>query len=65
MRRCHGHPRWYLGLASWLRLWWLVFLSPVVVWFVSRWVISREEEYLTRKFGAVHTTYQARVRRWV
>ena len=44
---------WFLGLAA---------LSAGLLWWG---VISREERYLERKFGAAYLEYKARVRRWV
>ena len=44
---------WFLGLAP---------LSAIILWWG---VISREERYLERKFGADYNGYQARVRRWL
>ena len=55
----------YLGLALALNnLWALIFL-PAVVAAVDRFVIRREERYLTAKFGDTYVDYCARVRRWV
>ena len=44
---------WFFGLAA---------LSAGLLWWG---VISREERYLERKFGAAYLEYKARVRRWV
>ncbi len=42
----------------------LLFIIPT--YFALRYyVISREEAYLTRRFGAEYTSYQTRVRRWI
>ena len=45
-------------------VWFLVFagISALLLWWG---VISREERYLERKFGAQYLTYKARVRRWL
>lgn len=40
-------------------------LLPAVLAIVQRGVISREERYLERKFGAAYLTYKSRVRRWL
>ncbi len=44
---------WFLGLAV---------VSAVLLWWG---VISREERYLERKFGAEYLSYKGRVRRWL
>ena len=44
---------WFFGLAA---------LSVMLLWWG---VISREERYLERKFGAQYSSYKARVRRWL
>ncbi len=54
-----------LGVGIWTdTVWFLVFagISALLLWWG---VISREERYLERKFGAQYLTYQARVRRWL
>ncbi len=44
---------WFLGLAA---------VSAVLLWWG---VISREEQYLERKFGTEYVSYKGRVRRWI
>ena len=45
-------------------LWVLATLAPF--YFVIRYgVVSREEAYLERKFGAIYLGYKSRVRRWL
>lgn len=55
----------YLGFAiamdSWIVL--LLLLPCLVV--VDRFVIQREERYLSAKFGAAYDAYRKRVRRWL
>lgn len=41
-----------------------VLLAGVVL-VIDRWVIAREEAYLTRRFGDEFETYRKRVRRWI
>ena len=55
----------YLGAAIAAQLIWAVLLAPLVIGAVDRLVISKEEHYLTRKFGKAYTEYQGRVRRWL
>lgn len=52
-----------LGIAF-NSLW--VSLTSILFIFVMNWgVISREEAYLTEKFGDEYTSYKAQVRRWI
>jgi len=51
-----------LGLIS-NNVWLLLTLAPSLL-IVRYYVITREEAYLTRRFGAAYRDYQARVRRW-
>jgi protein-S-isoprenylcysteine O-methyltransferase Ste14 len=55
----------YLGLALVLNNLWALVLLPFVVLVVDRFVIRREESYLTAKFGDPYREYCARVRRWL
>jgi protein-S-isoprenylcysteine O-methyltransferase Ste14 len=45
-------------------LWALLLLVPLTL-FMSRFVIRREEEHLTRAFGEEYRRYKERVRRWL
>ena len=45
-------------------LWPLIFL-PLVLWFFTRTIIRREEEYLEEVFGEAYREYHGRVRRWL
>ena len=38
---------------------------PIILLVVDRFVIAREERYLTGLFGAPYTDYRQRVRRWL
>ena len=55
----------YVGLAvamdSWVAL--LLLLPCIAV--VDRFVIAREERYLSAKFGAAYDAYRQKVRRWL
>ena len=55
----------YVGAACWFGLVWPLLLAPVLVLVMDVLVISREERYLTRKFGDEYRQYQAHVRRWL
>jgi protein-S-isoprenylcysteine O-methyltransferase Ste14 len=55
----------YLGATLLVDSIWPLALFPALIVLVQRWVISHEEAYLERKFGAEYRAYQARVRRWL
>ncbi|HED35816.1 MAG TPA: isoprenylcysteine carboxylmethyltransferase family protein [Gammaproteobacteria bacterium] len=44
---------------------WILMTLPLVLLIVSRYVIGREEAYLSRRFGQAYLEYQSRVRRWL
>jgi protein-S-isoprenylcysteine O-methyltransferase Ste14 len=54
-----------VALALFMDTWWPVLLLVPVLFTIQRFVIAREEKYLQRRFGAEHTAYAQRVRRWV
>jgi protein-S-isoprenylcysteine O-methyltransferase Ste14 len=55
----------YLSISFAANSWWmLVLLVPVIV-YIDVGVVRREEQYLSRRFGAQYGTYQKRVRRWL
>jgi protein-S-isoprenylcysteine O-methyltransferase Ste14 len=55
----------YVGLCVAMNS--LVALALLVpcLWLVDRFVIAREERYLSAKFGAEYEAYRGRVRRWL
>jgi protein-S-isoprenylcysteine O-methyltransferase Ste14 len=55
----------YLGGAALLDSAWPIIVLPIVLIVLIRTVISREEAYLDRAFGADYIAYTARVRRWL
>ena len=55
----------YLGVALLLNNVWAMVLLPAVLITVDRFVIRREERYLTTKFGETYRSYCSRVRRWI
>jgi protein-S-isoprenylcysteine O-methyltransferase Ste14 len=72
-----GPYRWtrnpmYVGMASIQagvgialgNAWILLLLAPTM-WTNQRYVIEREEAYLSRRFGAAYDTYRTQVRRWL
>jgi protein-S-isoprenylcysteine O-methyltransferase Ste14 len=60
-----GFALTYVGVALVRNALAPLLLLPVALGVIRRGVIEREERYLQRKFGAVYTDYQARVRRWL
>ncbi|MEW5757374.1 MAG: isoprenylcysteine carboxylmethyltransferase family protein [Pseudomonadota bacterium] len=55
----------YVGLSLLLNAWWALALIPALIWVMQVGVISREENYLERKFGADYLHYKRQVRRWL
>jgi protein-S-isoprenylcysteine O-methyltransferase Ste14 len=55
----------YLGIGIILDWGWSTLLLPVVLFLLHRFVIRREERYLSEAFGESYDEYRARVKRWV
>lgn len=55
----------HLGFALWNYSMGIALTLPFAVLAIDRFVIAREEVYLTRRFGKAYTDYTARVRRWL
>ena len=55
----------YVGLAIAMDSVLVLLLLIPCLWVVDRFVIQREEHYLSVKFGADYDAYRARVRRWL
>jgi protein-S-isoprenylcysteine O-methyltransferase Ste14 len=53
------------GLALFMNTWWPILLLAPVLLAVQRFVVLREEAYLTRRFGEDYVAYMRRVRRWL
>lgn len=54
----------YVGFAFLFDIVWaFIFIGPLI-YFITKYVIFREEEYLEKKFGDVYLEYKADVRRW-
>ena len=53
-----------VGVAVWANSLWFVALAVVMIVFLNWGVISREEQYLKRKFGDAYEAYRDSVRRW-
>ena len=54
-----------LGIGIWSDVAAVALLVPVPMVLIDRLVVTREETYLRKKFGAVYEDYCSRVRRWV
>ncbi len=54
-----------LGVGVWANSLWFLILAAISVALLTWGVISREEEYLERKFGGEYVSYKSRVRRWI
>ena len=54
-----------LAVALILNTYWIMITMPLTVAGLDLYVIRREEEYLSRKFGRAYDDYKARVRRWL
>ena len=55
----------YLGSMLVLNFVWALFIFPLVIWILYRFVISKEERYLLAEFGDEYEDYRHRVRRWM
>ena len=55
----------YAGLAIAMNSVLVLLLLIPCLWVVDRFVIRREERYLSARFGADYEAYRARVRRWL
>ena len=53
------------GVGIWANSLWFLGLAAISAMLLSWGVISREEQYLERKFGEEYLAYKARVRRWI
>jgi protein-S-isoprenylcysteine O-methyltransferase Ste14 len=55
----------YIGGACIVSSLWPILLLPVALMALVRFVIAREERYLTEAFGDQYLEYRRRVRRWI
>jgi protein-S-isoprenylcysteine O-methyltransferase Ste14 len=69
--RCSRNPIYlaffalHLGVAIWVNSLWLIATLIATVAIIAVVVVSREERYLTGRFGAEYLEYKASVRRWL
>ncbi len=54
-----------IGIGAWTDRGYVVLLTVPAFLATDRWIVPREEAYLTRKFGDGYRAYLARVRRWL
>ena len=54
-----------VGVGIWANSLWFLGLAAISAMLLSWGVISREEQYLERKFGTDYLAYKALVRRWL
>jgi len=55
----------YLGGGLMMNSVWTLVMFPIVIALLVRFVIAREERYLSSAFGAEYDAYRKRVRRWI
>jgi len=55
----------YLGGILLLNTWWAVIFLPFVLILLFRFVVQREERYLSAEFGTAYDEYRGRVKRWI
>ncbi|KQY80504.1 isoprenylcysteine carboxylmethyltransferase family protein [Brevundimonas sp. Root1423] len=55
----------YVGLAIAMNSWIALILLVPCLFVIDRFVIRREERYLSLKFGAAYDAYRQKVRRWL
>ena len=55
----------YLGGILLLNTWWAVFFLPIALVLLFRFVVRREERYLSAEFGTAYDDYRKRVKRWI
>jgi protein-S-isoprenylcysteine O-methyltransferase Ste14 len=54
-----------VGLAILVDSAWMLLALPIGLVLIDRFVITREERYLERKFGEEYLNYKRSVRRWI
>ena len=59
-----GFGLWTLGVAFLVNSVWMLLAVPIGIVVTDRFVITKEEQYLKRKFGEEYLRYKRRVRRW-
>jgi len=62
---CLGMAMTYLGVALYRSNCWRVIFLPIAIVVIDRLVITREEAYLTLRFGKEYEEYKRSTMRWV
>jgi protein-S-isoprenylcysteine O-methyltransferase Ste14 len=60
-----GFALFQVGVGLWADALAVVLLTIPAVAATNKWIIAREESYLTRKFGEQYTEYTKQARRWM
>ena len=55
----------YMGFSLILNNLWLIIFLPFAFLVLRYGVVSKEEQYLERKFGKKYLVYKKRTRRWI
>lgn len=55
----------YIAGAIFVNSVWPLFLLPLAIWLISRFVIRNEEQHLMATFGDEYSDFQSDVRRWL
>jgi len=55
----------YIGLGLLANSWPMLLLTPVFIYFITTGIISPEEAYLERRFGAEYLEFKTTRRRWI
>jgi protein-S-isoprenylcysteine O-methyltransferase Ste14 len=55
----------YVGVSCWANSVWPILALPLILVFMDRNIIAKEEAYLERRFGDSYREYRDRVRRWL
>jgi protein-S-isoprenylcysteine O-methyltransferase Ste14 len=55
----------YLGISALAGALWAVFLVPLPMLAIDRWIIPMEEEHLESLFGERYREFKSRVPRWL
>jgi protein-S-isoprenylcysteine O-methyltransferase Ste14 len=60
-----GFALFQVGIGLWANALAVVLMTIPAIAATNKWIIAREESYLTRKFGDAYVSYAKQVRRWL